>query len=71
MASPKIAYPNLAAEVQKAKIGVGKMAMTLGMNRNTLGYQLAGKTDISFELAKRIRDEFFPGANLERLFEKQ
>lgn len=61
-------FPNLAAEMVRGGKSIEDVAKTLECSVNTAYRRLNGKSELSFESARRIRDNLFPTMSIEYLF---
>ncbi len=64
-------YLTLVGEMAKRNITNESIANLLGIHRNSVYNKLRGITSFSVEEAVVIRDEFFPGSDIDELFEKE
>lgn len=62
-------YPNLAAEMARRGVTQDDISRVIGKNRATVsGWVTGNRGDFSVESAMKMRDELFPGLNIEYLF---
>lgn len=62
-------YPNLAAEMARRGITQSDISKVIGKNPATVSCWMNGsRGDFSVESAMKLRDELFPGLNVEYLF---
>lgn len=59
---------NLQAEMKKNSVSLYDMQSVLGCTERTVRNKLSGRTDFSYSEVRKIRDTFFPGMQLEYLF---
>lgn len=64
-----MSYMNLKAEMVKHGITQQTAASFLGMSSNNLSMKIREKVPFTVEEAKSLRDEFFPTAQLDYLFQ--
>lgn len=62
-------YPNLEGELKKRNITRQKMAYDLNWNIATVSQKLNKKDRLKLNEAYTIRDRYFPGMEIEYLFE--
>lgn len=70
MRSSKIMFANLRAEMARNQISIKDIAKNIGVNRDTMGRKLSGKSPIYLNEAFKIREEFFPEKEIPFLFEE-
>lgn len=63
-----IKYPNLRAEMARRNITIQAIAEELGVNRDSAGRKLSGKSRIGLDEAFKITRKFFPEKELPYLF---
>ena len=61
---------NFKTEMSRVGISIEDIATLLCLHRNTVANKLDDKTPINFDEAEKIRDKFFPYADLQYLFKK-
>ena len=70
MATAKIAFENLRAEMARKNINIGDLADTLHIARGTAGRKLARKQPLTLDEAYIITNTFFPEKNVDYLFQE-
>lgn len=70
MATAKIAFENLRAEMARKNINVGDIANALHIARGTVGYKLSRKRPLTLDEAYIIANTFFPEKNVDYLFQE-
>lgn len=68
MPSKNIAFSNLRAEMARKGIAVQDIGATIGVNRDTAGRKLAGKSPITLLEAFKITEKYFPDCDVRYLF---
>ena len=68
MASNKIAFNNLRAEMGRKNLNICDIAKSLGVNRDTLGRKLSKKAPLNLDEAFKIQRFFFPNLDIWYLF---
>jgi len=65
-------YMKLILKMREKEISIEQVSKHLGCHRNSIYNKLRGKGNSDFTMgeALKIRDNFFPGENLETLFQK-
>lgn len=61
-------FPNLEAEMARAKITQASIALLIGITPTTLSFKLNGKSPISLRECVKIKNAFFPDKTLDYLF---
>ena len=61
-------YPNLDAEMAREKVTTKAVAEALGLDERSVRNKIAGKTKFFYIETVKIKDTFFPEADLEYLF---
>lgn len=64
-------YKNLIAAMAVEKITQEMMATLLGVHRNTIANRLNGEGNFSINEAFKIKSQFFPNYEIEKLFAKE
>lgn len=64
-------YRNLRAEMARSSITIGDLAQKLGVRYATVSDKINGRFRFYYDEALQIKKEFFPGCELEYLFESQ
>ena len=59
---------NLKAEMARSNVSVWDVAMEVGKSYRTISDRIKGKLKFPIDEAIAVRDEFFPGMDLEYLF---
>lgn len=62
-------FPNLEAEMARAKITQAKLADMLGITPTTLSFKLNGKSTLSLKECVEIKKKAFPDKTLDYLFQ--
>lgn len=62
-------FPNLEAEMARAKITQAKLADMLGITPTTLSFKLNGKSSLSLKECVEIKKKAFPDKTLDYLFQ--
>lgn len=68
MSAKNIVFSNLRAEMARNGIAVQDIGSTLGVNRDTAGRKLAGKSPITLSEAFKIAKTHFPDCDVRYLF---
>lgn len=63
-------YSNLVGELAKKKITNTSIARLLNIHLNSVSNKLHGDSSFTVDEAIKIRDEYFPDADLSELFQK-
>lgn len=63
-------YKNLKQEMESKGITIKALAAAIGVQYQAVSLKISGESDFWFTEAQTIRDVFFPGMQLEYLFEK-
>jgi len=63
-------YSNLVGELAKKKITNTSIAKLLNIHLNSVANKLHGDSSFTVDEAIKIRDEYFPDADLSELFQK-
>jgi DNA-binding XRE family transcriptional regulator len=61
---------NLYAEMVRVGVSREELADEIGVNYNTIGMKINGKSKFYLDEAIRIRDKFFPECKLEYLYKR-
>ena len=61
-------YPNLEAEMARAKVTQATLAEVLGITPTTLSFKLNGKSTLSLNECVEIKRRYFPDKSLDYLF---
>lgn len=61
---------NLKTEMERNSVTIDDIAKLLNVHRNSVSNKINCETPISFDEAEKIRDTFFPYADLQYLFKK-
>lgn len=61
---------NLKTEMQKMRVTNNDIAEKLGVSRGTVENKIKGESPLTFEEALKIKDVFFPYADMQWLFKK-
>ena len=61
-------YPNLEAEMARAKVTQAALAEVLGITPTTLSFKLNGKSTLSLNECVEIKRKYFPDKSLDYLF---
>lgn len=61
-------YPNLDAEMAREKVTTKAVAEALGLDERSVRNKISGKTKFFYIETVKIKDTFFPKADLEYLF---
>lgn len=64
-------FPNLYAELSRVGLAKRDLAPIIEVSAKTLYEKLNGKAPLHWEEAKKIRNEIFPGMNIEYLFSEK
>lgn len=64
-------YPNVEAEMARNRMTKTRLAHQMGMALGTLSLKLAGKSDISFAEAMKIKKLLKVDMPIEKLFEEK
>lgn len=60
---------NLKAEMARSSVSVGDVAMAVGKSHRTISDRIRGKVTFPIDEAIAVRNMFFPGMDLEYLFD--
>ena len=63
-------YLNLKAEMGRRDVTIESIAQVLDIHRNSVANKLKGDSTFYIDEAIKIRDAFFPDADLSELFKK-
>lgn len=63
-------YPNLEAELARARMTKKKLSEKLGVTPSTLSLKLSGKSDLSFQEAVKIKTILNIDISIEELFKE-
>ena len=63
-------YLNLKGEMAKRNVTIEEIAQLLQIHRNSVANKIKGESAFYIEEATRIREAFFPDADLSELFQK-
>ena len=64
-----MAYQNIKAELKRCGVSYTKVSELLDMSVNNVSLKMNERVPLTVSEAKKIRDAFFPDANLEYLLE--
>lgn len=70
MATAKIMFSDLRAEMARKELTIEQIAKELGMSRKTLGEKLSGKRKLYLNEAFEIVRKFFPDNDIWTLFKE-
>ena len=65
---PEVKVDNLEAEMKRKKITRNDVASLLGLSYRTIHSRFNGESEWGYAECVKIRDEFFPGMDLDYLF---